>query len=549
MVDHCSTGGFSVLAAAATLAAAVEGEEGPEASLPRWLTEAQSAYIYGFQCNEACRRLLRLLTGDARADIVSSARTQDIMSVTSSLPEICGPMSGMNIPTDVDDLLVFDCKGGRQRQSIIKASDGDLFFTVEYKGVQVYVNACPRVVDVESLSPAFFDIKKAFGETVPVVMYLKWAFREVGWKTPGTSGCLIVDDPALRARYGFLRFRDALTLMEQHRFTTTIAFIPWNWRRTRSGTVELFRGNPDKLSLCVHGCDHTASELAARSTALLNRRIKVGIERMEGLFQRTSLQADRIMVFPQGAFSPESGRALKLNGYAAAVNTEVSPSNRAANETTIADVWDVATMKYGTFPIFTRRYITHGIENFAFDGILGKPCLIAAHHDAFREGGRELVDFISRLNSLQWGLRWRPLGDVISRSYKVRPLGDGVSAIQVFSSNLTIDGSEKPWDAVLMKKEGDPDCIEGVTVNQKANEFNHEGGCLRIPVKVPPRQMIGVRISYVDQLGAASGKDGLGYSIRTRARRYLSELRDDYISQSPMMHKGATVVRQFLKGA
>ncbi len=99
---------------------------------------------------------------------------------------------------------------------------------------------------------------------------------------------------------------------------------------------------------------------------------------------------DHIMVFPQGMFSPEAGRALKLNGIVAAVNTEVAPSGGAANDTKIADLWDVAIMKYGSFPIFTRRYLTHGVENFAFDALLGKPCLMVAHHEVFKDRGREL---------------------------------------------------------------------------------------------------------------------------------------------------------------
>src|SRR5208283_4412128 len=149
------------------------------------------------------------------------------------------------------------------------------------------------------------------------------------------------------------------------------------------------------LSLVVHGCDHTAGEFAERSPALLDRKIRTSIQRMERFRRTASIEADRVMVFPQGQFSPETGRALKLNGFVAAVNTEVSPAQRAANETTIADLWSVAIMKYGTFPILTRRYPHHGIENFAFDAILGKPCLIAAHHEAFKDHARNLVDFVA----------------------------------------------------------------------------------------------------------------------------------------------------------
>ena len=43
-------------------------------------------------------------------------------------------------------------------------------------------------------------------------------------------------------------------------------------------------------------------------------------------------------------------------------------------------------MRYGDFSIFTRRYAHHGLENFAFDLLLGKACLIVCHHDFFKDG-------------------------------------------------------------------------------------------------------------------------------------------------------------------
>ena len=48
--------------------------------------------------------------------------------------------------------------------------------------------------------------------------------------------------------------------------------------------------------------------------------------------------------------------------------------------------WEVASMKHSSFPIFTRRYPMQGVENFAFDILLGKPCLGGIHHH-FRQNG------------------------------------------------------------------------------------------------------------------------------------------------------------------
>ena len=93
------------------------------------------------------------------------------------------------------------------------------------------------------------------------------------------------------------------------------------------------------------------------------------------------------MIFPQGVFSSVCPAVLKRNGFLAAVNTETVPVDSDNARTKISDLWDVAIMSYQGFPIFTRRYSFHGLENFAFDLLLGKPCLIVCHHDFFKDDG------------------------------------------------------------------------------------------------------------------------------------------------------------------
>jgi hypothetical protein len=540
---------FCILSSAPCMAEAIQCIENSNGALPHWIMGASSIYIYGFQDTDPCRILLRLLTSDAQANIRNLIPTQAFMSITTDFPEMCSPMSGMRVPVDLSGDLVVDVDHqSGEFQSIITANGGEAFFGVTYRGVHFYLNPCRRIVDINSPAAKYFDVKKLFCEAVPITMYLKWAFRDACWTGPETSGCLIVDDLVLKRRYGFLDFRETLDLMDKYNFTTTIGFIPWNWRRTNPRTVAMFLRRRDRFSLSVHGCDHTAGEFAVRSSALLNRRIKGATQRMEFLRQRTSLKCDRVMVFPQGAFSPETGCALKLNGFVAAVNTEVAPSNNARNETKIADLWDVAIMKYGTFPIFTRRYLAHGIENFAFDALLGKPCLIAAHHDVLKDHGRDLVDFIAKLNSLNWNLHWRPLGDAISHSFKVRNQADGTSVIQMFGKNLVMENpSTEPHEAILIKEEGDLDCVKAVMVNQTAIVFGYDGGYLQFRVELCPKEVTEVRVIYFDKLDVPSSTDSIGYSIKTRARRYLSEFRDNYLSQSDFLYENAARIKQLLK--
>jgi hypothetical protein len=432
-------------------------------------------------------------------------------------------------------------------QSIVRAEEGDVFFGVTCAGVRFYLNSWGGTLDIGALSANHFDIRKYFCEAAPLVCYLKWAFHNRASSGRDTSACLIVDDPPLKRRYGFLDFREALNLMERHNFTTTIAFIPWNWRRTHPHTLSLFQNHPGRFSLVVHGCDHTAAEFAVRSPALLNQMIQTSGQRMDSFQRRTCIKSDRVMVFPQGRFSAETGRVLKLNGFVAAVNTEVAPEG-SGNETTIADLWRVAIMKYGTFPIFTRRYLSHGIENFAFDALLGKPCFIAAHHDIFRDRARNLVDFVERLNFLRWNLVWRPLGEAIGRSYTMSYLSDGTSSIRMFANSLVVENTgAEPSKTLILKEEADADCVQAVHVNEVPVECSDRDGYVRVCLTLPAGETANVRVVYRNTLEKLEYRKNSGAKIRVVAKRYLSEFRDNYLSRSDFLYESAYRLKELVK--
>ena len=542
--------GFCVLSSAQCFAEALGNSQDSDFQMPGWLKGAGSVFLYGFQDTLPCKQLLRLIGRDERAEIRHTDEQQIAVSITNDFSEMCGPMSGMQLFAEPGegDVLLDVTRDGEPFQSIIQANAGELFLSITTEGTRFYLSGGSTVTDIHSSQSKYFDVRKHFFSAVPVVMYLKWAFRGLCWSSPAeTGGCLIIDDPPLKPRYGFLEYSAALGLMDQHNFSTAIAFIPWNWQRTNPHTVEMFRNRPDRLSLCVHGSDHMGSEFATRSTAQLGRSLTAAKQRMELLRERTSLPHARIMVFPRGAFSPEAGQALKLNGFIAAVNTEVAPEH-AENKTIISDLWSMAIMKYGTFPIFTRRYLSHGIENFAFDGLLGKPCLIVGHHEAFRGGGRELVDFIDKLNALTWKLRWRSLGEVVTRSFNVRIQADGASVIQVFAKNLVIENSSaEPRELTFLKEEEDADCVQAVTVNGRAIDFSCDGKFLCWSITLPRGGVTDASVTYFDRAEVSPGADTVGYRVRTRARRYLSEFRDNYLYQSNFIFESAAKIRRFLK--
>lgn len=541
---------FCILSSAACFASAIEATKNGSAFSSSWLAGARSAYIYDFQDTPICGRLMHALIGDLPAILRASEDTSVTASITGELPEICGPMSGISVASEgrAPDFVFGRTGSDEKLQPIISTKAGDVFLRLSRWGVEFYLNSGSAMVDLDSPSEDYFDVRKFFFEAVPITMYLRGAFRDFCGINAETGACLIVDDPTLKARYGFLEFGEALGLMDASNFTTTVAFIPWNWQRTNPFTVAMFRQRPDRFSLCIHGCDHTEAEFATTSTAKLNARIQNAISRMESLRQRTGLAFDRIMVFPQGAFAGEAGPALKLGGFIAAVNTEVAPAGNIGNQTRVADLWSPAIMKYGSFPIFTRRYLTHGVENFAFDGLLGKPCLVVAHHDVFRDHGRKLTEFMTSLNTLHWNLRWRSLGDVIRRSFRTHKLANGANLVRMFANNLTMENSSaEPREAVIVKQEADPDKVDAVMVNQTPVRFRVEEEHVQFKVSIPPRAVSEVHITYDNAKTPEPCEDGMANKVKIYLRRYLSEFRDNYLSRSEILHSGAVRARNFLR--
>jgi hypothetical protein len=548
--ERLDGGKYGVLSSAPVMAEAVQGSRSSRDCWQRFAEQASSVFIYGFQETDLCRQLVRLLTGNKNANICRFDSNPTLVSVTSTLPEMCGPLSGLQVPISPADAdLVLDMQtDGAAVQRIIATEAGEVFARVAYGGLSFFLSACRETVDLDTRSRKPFDVKKCFCGAIPIVMYLRWAFRDVCWKGAEPKACLIVDDPPLKPRYGFLRFRRALELMDEHNFTMSLAFIPWNQRRTDPDVVELFQDRADRLSLSIHGCDHTGSEFATRSSAELNARTKVASQRMKSLFQRTSLGHDRVMIFPQGEFSTETGRVLKLNGFLAAVNTEVTPSHEAGNGPKIADLWDVALNTCGTFPIFTRRYFTHGLENFAFEILLGKPCLLVAHHQEFENDGRDLVEFIDKLNSLTCKLIWGSLGEVIRGSFRSRSRPDGTRLIRMYASTILIENEDlQPCATEFVKEESDADCVGAVLLDQEAIPWESGDGYLRFRATIPSQGRAEAAIVYMDRLGNGSYPSAMRYRVKTGVRRYLSEARDQYLSQNDVLNKSAAWMRRVLR--
>lgn len=414
---------------------------------------------------------------------------------------------------------------------IIAGRRGAGFIRCRFESVPIFVTSAD-VVDVGTILPAgIFDVREHFLSAVPIVLYVKWALADQCWQAAETCACLVIDDPLLRQRYGFLRFERLLTLMEELDFSTSIAFIPINWDRNSAATVGLFKQHATRFSLCVHGSDHTGGEFGDTDPARMSWRVAQALERMERLSGKTGLAYDPVMVFPQGVFSTAAMRALKHSDFIGAVNTETISADEESPPVTIADYWSVALMNYGEFPLFTRRYPSHGIQNIAFDILLGKPCIIVVHHGDCRYGCREVGAFITQVNSLRAPLRWTGLAELAQRSFRRRFGVNGVCEVEMFASKALIDNpTDHELRVVVRKRESDSGRISEVRANDASCPWRWTDGELSFETLLRPRECRRLTVAFEKVDGSAYGGDSLRHRARAKFRRRLSEFRDNYLS-------------------
>src|SRR5438876_5405139 len=400
---HESSSKFRLLCSAETFLRLVEECERSAEGIRFWQQRVHSAFVYAGTDSGELQKLLRHITSDSEASLRQMDGCASEWIVSNDLAEFCGVMSVVRMhaaATGLEDSFVFDTSKGNIT-AIISSHNGATFVKVEHYTVPVFLSTFRNIVDINAgLGAGNFDVRDHIDSAVPVALYIKWAFAKTCWHAPEANACLIIDDPLLKPSYGFVNFQELLALMERHRFSTNIAFIPWNWRRSSPEVARLFKENPKRYSLSIHGCDHTGAEFGSHDQDRLRSRARLAEHRMSGHASKTGLRHERVMVFPQGVFSEEAIHVLKRSGFNAAVNTEVVSTPPQATTVRVSDVWDIAVMGYGSFPIFTRRYPSQGVENFAFDILLGKPCIVVIHHDFCHDGYARLLEFIDKLNAL-----------------------------------------------------------------------------------------------------------------------------------------------------
>jgi hypothetical protein len=515
----------------------------PGSALDSLRQKAAFVFVYGFAPGMA--EIASDLSNGTIRDIRRLTRTDLCYNVSSSQPEITRQFSGLSFgPTNTTTDSGFVCPADfRSTVPLATLEDMPFWMCVQQGGCVTFLLACSAIADIQEQVNAV-DAGAYFSRLLPAAMFLRWAFKDRCWHGRHRFANFIIDDPLLKPFYGYLNYQDLVSKMDAYNFGTTIAFIPWNHQRTDKKVATLFRERPDRLSLCVHGCDHTGSEFSSADLAVLNSKTRLATLRMDNLRRQNGLAYSKIMVFPQGRFSTEALTALKSNNYLGAVNS--SPLPHAGNGSlTVADFLSPAITRHEGFPVFLRRYPA-GLEQFAFDLFFGKPLLVVEHHAYLKDGGTRLAEFITRLNSLA-KLQWNSLHEIMTRNYIEREISDEITACRLYTNRAIVENhTARDRTFIVSKLETGRVPIQNVLVDGRPARFSVGADGLEFTMQVPAFSSMAVEIAYSNLLLRAEPEQGLASRSRVWTRRMLSEFRDNVLSRSDTLSAGAAALHRGL---
>lgn len=516
--------------------------------LRRFIDES-CAELLVFGCNSTEENsALSWLTGGVVCGINKVDGPDTVFALPRRTMGLSRQLSGLNFSRqNKEPIPVFELRDTTPApEVIIAANERPMFVRIEQGPLQVFLLAGAALPDLSEPVSRDRELQEHYDRLIPLLIFLRHCFRETSWHGPAPTARLIIDDPLLREKYGFLDYGVLLKSMQGSRYGTSIAFIPWNyWRTSRRNAVRVLNMSSN-LSICVHGCDHTNREFDSQIPALLSRKAGLALQRMESQRKRTGVGFAKIMVFPQGKFSQTAIAALRANNYLAAVNSTCFPTDGGLGDLTVGDLLRPAVTRYNSFPIFLRHY-PRRLFDFAFDLFLGRPALVVEHHEYFREGTATLEEFVAALHQLQPDLTWPALTSQLTRSCQMRSLANGSTEVQFFTNRFQLVHNEAGAGRFLLTKhEPDSAAVQTVLADGKSVPFYFESGSLKMEMQSEPGKVRNIEILDRQSHQQINGF-GVLHNSRVLVRRALSEFRDNTLARHPGLLKIAQGAARSLK--
>jgi hypothetical protein len=366
-------------------------------------------------------------------------------------PDVPFPFRGRSLSVKVaGEPVVLTPSGGEK--ALACGELGPIWLSSTTEGLKHFRSALP----LPGLPPggALVDILNGnrFLEFLPLLHWLREAFPALRYEGPSLRAGFIFDDPNLHwPRYGFADYSQIAEHAAKENYHVSFATIPLDTWFTHPGTAAIFRNHASRLSLCVHGNNHTRQELAReRSPAEREHLVSQALARIERLERNARLRVCRVMVPPHGACAEAMLGDLARCGFEAASISH--GSLRAHNR---AQPW---TRHLGFRPsevirgcaVLPRWGFAPDLTNtILLAGFLKQAIILRGHHQDLR-GGIEMLDHHARFINSLGPVAWSNLTGLSRSNYQWRCEGD-VCHLKPFSRLVHF---QSPEHAAYLRIEG-----------------------------------------------------------------------------------------------
>jgi hypothetical protein len=377
---------------------------------------------------------------------------------------------------------------------------------------------------------------RRFLEISGFMMLAKNYCNDKCWHTENTYANLTIDDPWLVEPYGLLNYKKLLEEMNKANYHTTIGFVPWNFDQyNEKQVIDLFKQNPQRYSLSVHGNNHDHREFykykvekgdpwAAKPLEIQEKNLRQAISRMEQFRAKTGLNYDPVFIFPHEIAPEQTLGLLKKYNFIATFNGGNIPLE-SKDPIDPLFYFRATSLDFANFTNVDR----HGVSEYeepeiALNLFLGNPILFFEHIILFAEGIDAFNKTAAIVNRLQPNIKWAGLGDIARHLYLQRKLKEDIYEIQMLSSSIQLE-NKKTFPVTYQLKKAETTLPQVVKNNGQPLEYIHENNELLMTIVLQPRQTTQIDITYPNDLNVKE-EDVSKPHFNINFLRWISDFRD-----------------------
>jgi hypothetical protein len=459
---------------------------------------------------------------------------------------ITSELSNQDLPLGPIHQTCLQASTSAPLRTVMEIVDGPNRFPIfiqDFSGGTSLFFATQRPVAILPSDKSISYLPAAFSEwAAPYFMYLRAAAGDRVWHFAEQYANFTVDDAWLIEPYGRLSYTGLLAEMEKHNFHTTVAFIPWNFYRSRPDVASLIRAHPERFSICVHGDDHAHAEFALfRASERFPDRVRQGdifkvrqaLGRMNEFSRLTGIPYDRVWIFPHVIGPEEVFGILKENGFLATIDSEVVPQGLAPPPDPLFRFRNV-TLSYENF-LSIRRFAAGGDvprSFLAIQSFLGNPILLYGHQEFFASGIGAFDPYADEINRINRQAAWTTLGEISRHMYLLKRRDDRQYDVRAYSSDILLSNPDSETREFHVEKEESfhPE-LHSVLIDGRPIPYKDNHGLLTMEVVIPGGESRHMVIDYEVQRNSAP-TDISKFNLRSSLLRHTSDFRDLVLSRS-----------------